>query len=623
MKKQRDTLVSLILTVLVVFFIQGSFLSAEAGESIYGHISYVDNDATVIREDKTEYKAVVNLPVAPGDQIVTGEKGRCELQFDNGTIIRLDKDSRLKVTTVLAPSLTSRWKITTLHLMRGGLCSMNTNYNSEMFQIITPNAAFDLKKRAAAFIHLKDSGDTFIFAQRGKFKVMYGEDIDSLKTETIRADKGYTITADHRLLIGEGKRDIDFVGWNEYIDRNFKDLHFGISKVPKKIYRYGKGLVYWAEKWSSLYGEWVYDDLFGYVWKPADEYFAWAARPFFHANYVTVNGQLLIVPQQPWGWVPAHMGTWVWMKWGWTWVPGNAFRPGICAGTSWGFFGSRYIPYSLTDWLSYGYGVYDRRYFLYPYSLSDWLYYGYGGYDLYYLYRDYGVEVWRQHYQEKFNTYKKEPGVKKFPRAIRELIGKLNKAPVSTVKDRLGNEPRPTMIDMKKVAPLLNPVEPAVDVNTNRKSASPSPRVDSNIIPGSRVISRDVAPGAGEIKEPGLRTMDKGSRDEAAVPSREFRDWNPDSRWAVRNGYNIAYSSKNNEVVCPDLGLTSKTISPADRAALQGAAFGSRGLSSTMSGSSDSGSSSGSSNHSTGSSSAPGRGGGSEAGSHSGADRKQ
>ncbi len=590
MKKQRVTLKGLFLTAFVVLFIPGTLLSLEVGNSIYGHISFVDKDATVIRQDNTEYKAVVNLPVVPGDQVVTGENGRCEIQFDNGTIIRLDKDSRLKVTTVLAPSLTSRWKITTLHLMRGGLCSMNTNYNGEMFQIITPNAAFDLKKRATAFIHLKESGDTFIFAERGKFRVMYGEDVDSLKTETIRADKGYTITADHQLRIDEGKRDIDFVGWNEYVDRNFKDLHFGISKVPKKIYRYSKGMVYWAEKWSSLFGEWVYDDIFGYVWKPADEYFAWAARPFFHANFTYVNGQMFLVPQQPWGWVPAHMGTWVWMKWGWTWVPGSAFTPDSYAGISWGVYGS----------------------WFYPYSLTDWMYYGYGSYDLYYIYRDHGVKVWREHYQKKFNTYKKEPVVKKFPLAIRELIGKLNKVPVSTIKEHLGTEPRLAKMEMKKAGSILKPVEPAVDLNTNKKPVSPSLKGNSNIIPGSSIVSRGVTPGSEEVRKPGLRTIEKGSG---------FRDWNPDSRWAARTGYNIVYSSKNNEVVCPDLGLTSKTISHADRAALQGAGSGFRGLSSTMSGSSsDSSSSTGSRAVSSASAS---RGGGSAAGSHGGSRQKQ
>jgi len=599
MKKQRDTLISLFLTAFLVLFISGGLLSADAGESIYGHISYVDKDATVIRQDKTEHKAEVNLPVAPGDQIVTGENGRCELQFDNGTIIRLDKDSRLKVTTVLAPSLTSNWKITTLHLMRGGLCTMNTNYDREMFQIITPNAAMDFKKRTVTFIRMKDRGDTFVFADRGKFKVMYGEDVDSLKTETIRADKGYTITADHQLRIDEGKRDFDFVAWNEYVNRNFKDLHYGTSKVPKKLYRGNKALTYWAERWSSLFGEWVYDDIFGYVWKPADEYFAWAARPFFHANYTYINGEMFVVPQQPWGWVPAHMGTWVWMKWGWTWVPGSAFSPGldnnIYARTS--------FPYQ-HSWSWY-----------YP-TMAYWINTSYGTYDLYYIYRSYGVKVWREHYQKKFNTYKKEPGVKKFPKAIRELIGKLNKAPVRVVKERLGTGPRSAMIGMKRVEPVLKSAKPAVKVNTNKKivSTSAKVKVSSNKISASSVITREDGFRSKEAKGFKSKAIDKGSGGSVRLPLKGFRDWNPDSQWASSHGYNIVYSSKNNEVVCPDLGLTSKTISYAQRAALKGTRSGFRGLSSTRSGSSASGSSSGSTDSSTSSSSASREGSGSQGG---------
>ncbi len=606
MKKQRDTLVNMILTAFLVIFISGGLLSADTGESIYGHISYVDKDATVIRQDKTEHKAVVNLPVAPGDQVVTGEKGRCELQFDNGTIIRLDNDSRLKVTTVLAPLLTSHWKITTLHLMRGGLCTINTNYNREMFQIITPNAAMDFKSRTETFIQLKDSGDTFIFARRGKFKVMYGEDVDSLKTETIRTKKGYTITADHQMRVDEGKQDFDFVAWNEYVNRNFKDLHYGTSKVPKKIYRYNKALVYWAEKWSSLFGEWVYDDIFGYVWKPADEYFAWSARPFFHADFTRVNGELFVVPQQPWGWIPAHMGTWVWMKWGWTWVPGSAFSPGLY-----------YNAFAGSGWSYYYQGYY------YP-TLEYWVRSSYGAQDLYYIYRDYGVKVWREHYQKRFKTYKKEPGVKKFPKEIRKLMAKLNKAPVKVVKERLGTAPRSNMISMKRLEPHLKSVTPTVRVNKNKEivPTSAKTRVRSDKTSVTSVITWKDDIRSKETKRIRHKAIEKVNGDGVGVPLKGFRDWNPDSRWASNHGYNIVYSSKNNEVVCPNLGLASKTITSMERASLKGKSSGSRGRSSTQSGSSSS-SGRGSNNDNSDNSSSASREGGSHGGGNRGGNTAQ
>jgi hypothetical protein len=589
MKKQRVTLLSMLLAVVLMAIVSVNLYSGDPEGSMYGHISYVDKGATVIRQDKTEQKAVVNLPVAPGDQIVTGEKGRCELQFDNGTVIRVDKDSRLKVTTVLAPSLTSNWKITTLHLMRGQLCSINQSYKQEMFQVITPNAAIDLKKRSTTYIQLKGSGDTFIFAERGKFKLMYGEDVHSLKTEEIRSDKGYLVTADHRMRINEGKRDIDFVAWNEYVNRNFKDLHYGISKVPKKILRYNKALVHWAEKWSSLYGEWVYDELFGYVWKPGDELFSYSRRPFFHANFVRVNNELFLVPQQPWGWVPAHMGTWVWLaKGGWTWVPGNAFNSGLQYDPFWKF-SAQYGGYCCSPTLGY------------------WIRSCYGGYDLYYLYRDHGVNAWRTAYQEKYSSYKKHPVSKEVPKNIRDVIGRMNKAPARLVKERLGSQLRSPVIEVQKIKPFLKSIKPSSKGNTN----APSIKVKSDKIITSSPIIRDVSTVSKESPESKFRRIRtrSGGGGSLRLPVKSFRDFNPDTHWASKKGFNVRYSSISNAVVCPNLGLSSKTITKAQRAALIGKSSvfpGSRSRTSVSS--SGSGSSTGKST--TASSTVTGGGGG-------------
>ncbi|HUU05947.1 MAG TPA: FecR family protein [Patescibacteria group bacterium] len=319
---------SLILSLLTVFLLlAGSGLPA--AESIYGHISFVDKETLVIGADGSENRAVVNLPVVPGDTVATSANGRCELQFDNGTVIRLDKNSRLRVTTVLAPSLTSSWEITTLELEEGQLYTLPQSYGREMFQVITPNAAVNLKSRVRATIRLDADGGTSFFSDGGKFQLLYGADSRSLKKATVKANRPLAITAAHVPAERVEKRDIEFLAWNEYVDNHYKELHYGISKVPPKLKFGNSALTYWAEKWSSLYGEWIYDELFGYVWRPADERFAYAARPFFHADFTRIGNELFLIPQQLWGWVPAHMGTWVWMKRGWTWIPGDWFHTGV------------------------------------------------------------------------------------------------------------------------------------------------------------------------------------------------------------------------------------------------------------------------------------------------------
>jgi len=99
----------LMLAVVALVFAPADVFASETG-SIYGHVSYVEGNPKVVRADNTQEDAIVNLPIAPGDEIVTGNDSKCEFQFDNGTVMRLGKNSRLKVTTVLAKTLTSKWQ---------------------------------------------------------------------------------------------------------------------------------------------------------------------------------------------------------------------------------------------------------------------------------------------------------------------------------------------------------------------------------------------------------------------------------------------------------------------------------------------------------------------------------
>src|SRR5512136_3088973 len=88
----------------------------------FGHISLTEAKAEgqgvkVWREGQSAPEnAVLNLPIGPGDTIRTPADARCEIQFDTGTIVRLDFDTELKVETVLARSLSSAAQISNLVL---------------------------------------------------------------------------------------------------------------------------------------------------------------------------------------------------------------------------------------------------------------------------------------------------------------------------------------------------------------------------------------------------------------------------------------------------------------------------------------------------------------------------
>jgi len=510
MKLQRISLLFILL--VVVLTLPG--MAAEV-ESIYGHVSFVENQITIIRSDQAKDKAVVNLPLVPGDTIVTSNNGRCELQFDNGTVIRLDENTRLRITTVQAPTLTSRWNLTTLHLLQGQMYTLPQTYNQEMFQIITPNAAVKLKSRTAATIRFNADLSTTLFSDAGKFEVLYGADSKTLKKVKVKAGQAYVINAANTLALSGEKRNLEFVAWNEYVDRHFKELHYGISKVPPKLKFENSALQYWAEHWSSLYGEWVYDELFGYVWKPASEQFAHFDRPFFHADYVRINGQLFLVPQETWGWVPAHMGTWVWMKRGWTWVPGNWFHSGVNE-----FFARNGCFYPVFDY---------------------YFWYTYGGFDLYDIYRRQGNEAWRENYYRKFHKHYNKPPLKDLPRELQKIIKRINKTSLTVVAQRLNAGRSLSELGVKRIPlPVVSPKADFSDKGSNGVSPASGKGVLSKSLTPDLVVSvKSKIEANGELKNLAVR------------------DWNPDSRWADEHGYSINYSSSRNAVICPELHISS------------------------------------------------------------------
>jgi hypothetical protein len=488
---------------------------AEENVAIYGHVSFVEDQATVIRTDQAEDKAVVNLPLVPGDTVVTGTNGRCELQFDNGTVIRLDKNSSLRITTVQAPALSSKWKITTLHLLQGQLYTLPQTYNDELFQVITPNAAVKLPGRTAATIRINGDLSTSLFSDSGKFQVMYGADGGTLKETKVKSGQAFVVNVDNVLAPSSEKRNLEFVAWNEYVDRHFKALHSGISKLPPQL-KFGNSVLRdWAINWSPVFGAWIYDEFFGYVWRPAHEGFAHFAGPFFDADYFRINGRLFLVPRESWGWVPAHMGTWVWLKNGWTWLPGNWFHSGV-------------------------YEFFAQNGCFFP-SFNFYFWYVYGGFDLYNIYYRYGNDAWRENYFNQFHRHHKKPPVKDLPEELQRIIRRINKAPLNVVSELLKTARLQSGLEARKM--VLPAMSTGADFSS-RGPASVPPATAYRSQSRSSVAENDMA-GKDKIRAAGDWQNKAG------------RDWNPDSRWAEARGYSIRYSSSRNAVLCPELNLSS------------------------------------------------------------------
>ena len=567
----------------------------EPGHFYYGHVSLVEIrndglDPKVLRAGKNvPQPAALNLPIVPGDTILTSPSRRCEIQFDTGTILRLDIDTELKVETILAHTLSSMAETTNLVLARGRVFIMYRDYgHDELFQVMTGRAAVKLDRDAVVMIQAGPDGATDVEVQAGKAWVLYGQGAKATGSKKLGKLERAIVTADDRFESAPFVAGGDFAEWNSDVNANFEALHHGQSFLPKPILRYSPGIIYFAQKYSNMYGEWLWDDLYGYVWRPfVNDTYPWGNwRPYYYGSWSEANGQLYWVPEETWGWVPYHLGVWNWdKKWGWVWLPGSLFAP---SWSVWGFFGGDYYwrPWSFWDWWLWGYG---DLFWTSAMADLDWWGFSFWPYgnvsqnpgDAGTVNKDVRTKVSKDQLAQGSTVPKELKAVlknafKALARGDERIQGALKAAAEARSFVRPGDlgaariSERTVGLDQVEVntnpdsgtfrdrffeeARSSDPRRQAADDLTRHSEAgtplTTPPQVRSAIPdPAGRVAS---GPGSPAARDPRAGAY--------AQPAMRFRDWNPDIRQAIHQGLTIVYSSLTNEVRCPELKIGSHDI---------------------------------------------------------------
>ncbi len=635
--------ISLVVFCLFVFVgVQGEshykYIYSWDTDIYFGHVIYPEakhdgKDAVVLREGQSSPEvADLNLPLAPGDTIKTGER-RCEIQFDTGTIIRLDRDSELKIETILAQSLSANKLLTNLLLIRGQAYVLYKRYvRKEIFQIITPNSAVKLDHNSVSMIKTMADGSTDVHVSEGKGYALYGSNENAIKRTAIKKSQRITINPAHKVAAKQYEEIGDFEAWNEKLNREFLEFHKEKAVLPLPIQKLSRGVYYFAQKFSNLYGEWLWDSFYGYVWRPFlnDRSYPWGRwMPFYQGRWTSVQGQLFWVPSEPWGWVPYHLGIWMWNKnKGWVWIPGSVFAP---AWVDWAFFTGRYCwrPWSLLDW--YGYSVYRDGYFPYfaysmhpeddpytargtskpaailtrqvltkdqlkskkaaPYPLpkelkeafkrvvvamekgEDWVSYPLKEMSNQVLaVSPEDLNARKIHEKavklaslsvDKSETLPTEKSQTQQSRVMAERTYMRNEkmsALREKINDLLGNleSMKDLQIQDFQISSVVidSKAQAKQDINTDKRTAPPfEVRVQSSsknqASNSGRLSPEDVSDRSRIVNNDRLRFYRSSAR---------FRDWNPDIKVARNAGVSIRYSSRSNEIRCPELDLSSRHV---------------------------------------------------------------
>lgn len=246
--------------------------------------------------------ASVNLPIRQGAEIWVTNGGRAEIQFDDGSLLRLGNGAVATLQTLYSDVDGEFTEIK----MSEGLSTLILRHQKSIFQIDTPFAA--IKSSGPSNIRVGVDNNVEVAVRSGKASISGGQGDASL----IAGDYMNLEDSMSPYQIEPLPSPDTWDGWNDSRDRQLADQATQ-KHLPANI-----GLV--AGDLSD-YGVWRMDTQYGYVWCPRVAEADW--RPYHHGNWVWVAPfGWTWVSDEPWGWAPYHYGTWVHEPWGWSWVPG-------------------------------------------------------------------------------------------------------------------------------------------------------------------------------------------------------------------------------------------------------------------------------------------------------------
>jgi hypothetical protein len=298
------------------------FLAALAGLS---GLAFADSRARIVRMSYVEgnvqmdrgagqglQQAFLNMSVAEGSKVVSGNDGEAEVQFEDGSAIRLVPNSTIEFTQM-------------------GLRSSGAKYTTA--DLVAGQAYFDIHKKGSDEFTVELGRQTITLDHSAEFRadvdhdrvniaVLHGEVPVSAAGQTVIVRKDETFSFDpneSNYTVAKNISTGPYDDWNSERHDYMDQYAYSSPYQSYSPYYYGLGDL-------TYYGNFVTVPGWGPMWQPFfmgpgwNPYMdgAWAWCPGF--GYSWVSGY-------PWGWLPYHYGTWAFVPgWGWLWEPGTVWN---------------------------------------------------------------------------------------------------------------------------------------------------------------------------------------------------------------------------------------------------------------------------------------------------------
>jgi hypothetical protein len=283
-------------------------------------ITVTRGDVQIRRAGSKEWEeAAPNVPLMEGDRLATGDDSRLEIQFNNRNYLRVDEYSLLQIVTLRNEGIA-------LSLPEGAVSLRLSEFNrdKEYFEIDAPSTTVSARKEGLyridapreqidreVLVTVTGGGEARVYTASSGFSIRNGRQA--------RVFLAGDYAGEFELIAARSISD-DFDRWSaereEKIARRRAD------------YAYYDSQIHGADELYD-YGDWVYTNDYGYVWRPnrnaVASYRDWSPYRYGHWRYLPSYGWTWIA-DEPWGWATSHYGRWVYINGYWNWCPYDSYR---------------------------------------------------------------------------------------------------------------------------------------------------------------------------------------------------------------------------------------------------------------------------------------------------------
>ena len=270
--------------------------------------------------DRGFENATVNTPLAEGDRLLARSDAWAEIQFEDGSTVRLSPDTQ--ITFAQLGLNADGGTVTAIDLDQGEAEFKIQKHDHNDFAVTARNKTILLKHSGRFRVTTTNSTPLEVVVWKGEVNV---GDSATGSHVAVKSNENFMLNPydfdQYDLEKGAVADDLD--NWSRQRDEDLSTYaDAGTGNYTQSPYQYGVNDL-------NYYGTYYNVPGYGYLWQPNGISLGW--DPYMNGYWIwsPLYGYTW-VSAYPWGWMPYRYGRWMWVNnYGWMWQPGywHGWRP--------------------------------------------------------------------------------------------------------------------------------------------------------------------------------------------------------------------------------------------------------------------------------------------------------